>query len=86
MPTAPGLPPRPPKHTPPRRLSTEERGYGTEHRRTRARLIALYPVCQRCAADWSHHLHHRDRDTSNRAESNLELLCVGCHQAEHRAG
>lgn len=86
MPFAPGLPPRPPRHAAAPRESTEARGYGSSHRKVRARLIALYPLCQRCGLDWSVHLHHRDRNPHNRAPTNLEMLCERCHQAEHRAG
>lgn len=84
MPTAPGLPPQPPKHTPRPRLSTTERGYGTAHRRVRAAMIAAHPVCQRCGLDWSVHLHHKNRDPFDRSPANLEMLCVACHEAEHR--
>jgi 5-methylcytosine-specific restriction endonuclease McrA len=30
-------------------------------------------------------LHHRDRDRSNNALSNLEVLCPNCHSIEHMA-
>jgi 5-methylcytosine-specific restriction endonuclease McrA len=88
MPTAPGLPPRPTasSHNAPPRLTTTQRGYGQEHRRTRARLLALHPLCQWCAERWSHHLHHVDRNTHNRAPGNLVMLCVECHEREHGRG
>ena len=66
-----------------RRGTTTERGYGHDHRVQRARLLALHPLCQRCRSEWSCHLHHRDRNPFNRADSNCEMLCERCHQAEH---
>lgn len=66
-----------------RRGTTAERGYGSAHQRQRAGLLKDHPVCQRCGADWSRHLHHRDRDTFNRSAENAEALCEPCHQAEH---
>jgi 5-methylcytosine-specific restriction endonuclease McrA len=83
MPDAPKLPPIKPTYTPPDTRTTAERGYGTEHRKLRARLLALYPLCQRCGADWSHHLHHVDRDPFNRSPANCQMLCERCHAAVH---
>ncbi|VTU02785.1 unnamed protein product [Gemmataceae bacterium] len=65
------------------RASTTARGYGHAHRQQRARLLKRHPLCQRCEADWSAHLHHIDRDPHNRADANVELLCERCHRAEH---
>lgn len=84
MPNAPKLPPRPPP-TAPDRGSTTERGYGTAHQKARAELLRRIPICQRCGVAWSRHMHHRDRNTSNRRPENLEALCERCHQAEHQA-
>ena len=83
MPTAPKIVPLKPRYARPPRKTTAERGYGVEHERIRARLLAEQPLCVRCGADWSRHLHHRDRNTFNRDRGNLEMLCEGCHQAEH---
>ncbi|MDY3558112.1 hypothetical protein R5W23_000833 [Gemmata sp. JC673] len=83
MPNAPGLPPIRPRCQPRPRLTTTERGYGWEHQQQRERLIRQFPICQRCENDWSAHLHHRDRNPHNRADSNVELLCHGCHAKEH---
>lgn len=83
MPEAPKIPPRPVAANTAPRASTTARGYGHAHRTQRARLLKRHPICQRCEAHWSAHLHHIDRDPHNRADSNVELLCVGCHQAEH---
>lgn len=84
MPNAPGLPPRPrPAASTRPRASTTERGYGYAHQKQRARLIELYPVCQRCGNDWSRHLHHRDRNPFNRSPDNVEMICEACHEREH---
>lgn len=84
MPSAPKLPPiAPPRSSPRPALTTTERGYGHAHQRQRERLLKLHPLCQRCGADWSKHLHHRDRNPHNRRSANIEMLCERCHQAEH---
>ena len=84
MPNAPKiLPLRPNRAGRPARGSTTARGYGTEHQRQRAMLLKARPVCERCGDGWSHHLHHIDRNPFNRHESNIEMLCERCHQAEH---
>jgi 5-methylcytosine-specific restriction endonuclease McrA len=69
----------------PKGRTTGERGYGTAHQRVRKRVLAERPVCERCRDAFSHHLHHRDRDTANRDDANLEALCPACHRAEHAA-
>lgn len=88
MPTGPTPLPGPRRKKPGRRreLTTEQRGYGTVHRKARAALLARHPVCQRCEDKFSEHMHHRDRNTFNRAASNLEALCADCHRAEHAGG
>lgn len=83
MPDAPRIVPIRPTNTPAPRGTTSERGYGYAHRQQRARLIKRHPLCQRCGNDWSRHLHHIDRNPHNRADSNVELLCVACHDKEH---
>jgi 5-methylcytosine-specific restriction endonuclease McrA len=84
MPDAPKIVPLKPAPAPRRAAgSTTARGYGHAHRKLRAKLIAERPICQRCEADFSAHLHHLDRNPHNRHESNLELLCERCHRAEH---
>ncbi|VTR95230.1 HNH endonuclease OS=Desulfarculus baarsii (strain ATCC 33931 / DSM 2075 / VKM B-1802 / 2st14) GN=Deba_2594 PE=4 SV=1 [Gemmata massiliana] len=83
MPFAPKNLPRPPRRYGPRRGSSTERGYGWEHRRQRAELLAQNPLCTRCREAWAVELHHRDRNPFNRAPSNVELLCKGCHDQEH---
>jgi len=65
------------------RGSTTERGYGHDHQKQRARILRARPICERCGAAWSRHLHHRDRDPFNRADANVEALCRECHEREH---
>lgn len=79
MPSAPKLPPLKPKHTPPRRGTTAQRGYGAAHQKARARLIAEHPLCQLCGENWSTDLHHLDGNTANRSPANLQLVCERCH-------
>jgi len=58
-------------------------------RRRRHEIRAERKNCERCgknltdakAGEWA--VHHRDRDRSNNADANLELLCKRCHQLEH---
>jgi hypothetical protein len=59
----------------------------------RAQALKLYPwVCGRCTREFTHanlHLltvHHRDHDHDNNPPdgSNWELLCLDCHDNEHR--
>ncbi len=84
MPNAPKiLPLKPNRAGRPARGSTTARGYGHVHRIQRARLLELFPICQRCSDGWSAHLHHIDRNPFNRADKNAEMLCERCHQAEH---
>lgn len=42
-------------------------------------------ICDRCGYSNGIELprHHRDRDNSNHASDNLEILCVSCHNKEH---
>lgn len=83
MPKAVKVLPRPTSSAATTRPTTSARGYGYAHQRQRARLLKVYPVCQRCNDQWSSHLHHRDRNPFNRADANAEMLCERCHQAEH---
>jgi hypothetical protein len=47
----------------------------------------LAPRCARCGFSPDHRrqlqIHHRDRDRTNHAASNLETLCANCHALEH---
>ncbi len=42
-------------------------------------------TCERCGTTRNVELprHHKDRDRSNNSPSNLEVLCVTCHNHEH---
>jgi len=79
------------KHYRPRdehRRTAAERGYdyAWQHH-IRPRKLRQDPLCERCKAQGravrADLVHHRDRDSSNNAESNLESLCNKCHAREH---
>lgn len=40
-------------------------------------------ACERCGATERLHVHHRDRDRTNNDPTNLETLCVLCHNRHH---
>lgn len=82
--TMPQLPPNLPRpaaarRRPDRRGSTTARGYGWEHQRQRAELLAAHPLCQRCRQRWATDLHHRDGNPFNRSPDNAEAVCEACH-------
>lgn len=79
----PPLTPRRKAKAPPR-ATTTQRGYGSRHQKIRAAFLRTFPIC-RCGA-WAKEMHHKDRNTSNTAASNLEALCTACHQREHGKG
>jgi hypothetical protein len=58
-------------------------GTGTDYRSLAFRKYP--PVCNRCRLDDRRILvvHHKDRDRSNNAEDNLEILCPNCHAVDH---
>lgn len=39
--------------------------------------------CSRCGSTNELIVHHKDRNRSNNSVSNLELLCVSCHNKTH---
>lgn len=39
--------------------------------------------CERCASTIRLQIHHKNRDWSDNAISNLEILCTSCHAKEH---
>jgi hypothetical protein len=45
----------------------------------------MLPVvaCERCGGRLTLQRHHKDRNPTNNAPSNLEVLCQTCHKAEH---
>ena len=53
----------------------------------RKRALAAYPnVCNRCSYSEVLYIlivHHKDRNRSNNAIENLEILCPNCHSIEH---
>ena len=64
------------------------RGYGKEWREIRKMKLAMQPFCEHCQEAGRTTLatlvHHVDRVVSNTRPSNLQSLCVRCHQIEHR--
>jgi len=69
-----------------KRRDERERGY-------REQALKLYPwVCGRCGREFTREnlreltVHHRDHDHDNNPPdgSNWELLCLYCHDNEHR--
>ena len=43
----------------------------------------MKPACECCGATKYRHVHHVDEDWTNNAPSNLQTLCVFCHQFWH---
>ncbi|MEX0730354.1 MAG: YajD family HNH nuclease [Aquisalimonadaceae bacterium] len=76
------------------RLVAEARRYSEDRERGyRARALKLYPwICTRCSREFTREtlseltVHHRDHDHDNNPPdgSNWELLCLYCHDNEHR--
>ncbi len=66
-------------------------GLSTVARATRRAVLSINKclhTCERCGQfdKWKDQpRHHKDRDRSNNAPSNIEVLCVGCHNQEHMA-
>ena len=61
---------------------------GTVNRKTKTVLLEAEKdlfVCERCGATSKIELprHHKDRNRKNNIASNLEVLCVSCHNKEH---
>lgn len=52
--------------------------------REAARIRSEVGACEHCGATERLHIHHRDRNKHNQARSNLLVLCLSCHRAEHR--
>jgi hypothetical protein len=54
--------------------------------RTRAAVMARAGnACEKCSAANRLHVHHRNEDPTDHAESNLQVLCPGCHRKAHVA-
>jgi 5-methylcytosine-specific restriction endonuclease McrA len=88
MPNAPKILPRTPNRDGrPPRASTTARGYGSEHRRQRARLLKTRPLCELCREQWATDLHHLDHNPHNHDDANALMLCEACHHKRaHGAG
>ncbi len=62
------------------RLSHPLTNKSTAHYRARVKRMA---ACERCGADISLHVHHKDRNPLNDSMENLGTLCSVCHHREH---
>lgn len=54
--------------------------------RARQTRITRYPVCERCGADWSRHVHHvielaKCTPAQRTDQDNLRAVCIPCHNA-----
>lgn len=58
--------------------------------RSQTYVSNLYSVegklCERCGADEDIVRHHKDEDRANNDQSNIEILCRGCHSSHHHKG
>ena len=73
-----------------RRGTKQQRGYGGEWERISKIVRAAHPVCQICQNEPSAHVDHITpfkgvSDPLRTDRSNLQALCVACHQAKTRA-
>ena len=68
------------------RGSSHKRGYGHQWQKIRQIKLNSNPLCERCEQDVPAVLvHHRDRDSYNNIDYNLESLCNDCHEQEHKS-
>jgi 5-methylcytosine-specific restriction protein A len=71
-----------------RRPGARARGYDAAWERTRARVLANQPRCQRCRREPAVEVHHRDGrgplGPRGHVPETLAALCDGCH-ARHTA-
>jgi hypothetical protein len=51
--------------------------------RKAARKLTERKTCERCPQTTGLEVHHKDRDPTNNAPENREVLCQSCHQQEH---
>jgi len=76
------------------RIRQEQREYIAQREKGyREQALKLYPwICGRCAREFTranlreltvHHINH-DHDCNPQDGSNWELLCIYCHDEEHR--
>lgn len=47
------------------------------------RKLVKFRACNRCGSKRRLLVHHQDRNRSNNATANLEVLCYSCHTKEH---
>ena len=74
------------------RLSSSERGYDHQERKVRNHKANINPLCERCLKrglvvplDIVHHIMPIDTHPELRlVMSNLESLCIECHDIEHK--
>lgn len=50
----------------------------------RARKICPNGPCKKCGKPAATDVHHKDGDWNNNSPTNLERICRGCHNKEHR--
>lgn len=65
------------------RGTRQERGYGADYQRKRARKLKTDPLCEVCGASWTAEIDHRDGNPHNNAWENLCSICVACHLRKH---
>lgn len=71
-----------------RRGSAQSRGYDANWQRVRkAKLASVKGLCEECQREGklrpAQVVHHRDEDSRNNAQSNLEALCRDHHEMRH---
>jgi transposase len=65
--------------------SGERNGRYKDGSQSRAyRSVVSKALCAKCGSSENLGIHHKDFDHYNNAESNLEVLCVGCHMSLHK--
>lgn len=80
----PNLPPPAPRpNNSPKRLGSTARGYNYKHQKRRAALLKEFPICQRCGAAWSYHMHHELGVENDPLHTSVKALCESCHKEIH---
>ena len=69
------------------RGNASDRGYDANWSAVRARYLRLHPFCDICLkanrVQEAELVHHKDQDSRNNADDNLQSLCRKCHAKEH---